>query len=113
DVAQDILLERDHAARADDLAQIVYTSGTTGAAKGVMLTHDNLLRSAYTSAMTRGFGDGHRMLFALPLYHAFGDVEGLLATTFVGGAVVPHLKFDAEHTFASIERFRVDEGIFV
>lgn len=112
-VPEEALAERARTGRADDLAEIVYTSGTTGSAKGVLLTHDNLLRCAYSSAMTRGLDDGHRMLFALPLYHNFGNIEGFLATTFVAGAAVPHLTFDVEHTFTSIERFGVQSGIFV
>lgn len=112
-VPEEALAERARTAGADDLAEIVYTSGTTGSAKGVMLTHDNVLRCAYSSAVTRGLDDGHRMLFALPLYHNFGSIEGFLATTFVAGAVAPHLTFEVEHTFASIERFGIQSGIFV
>ena len=81
-------------ARPGDTADIIYTSGTTGAPKGVLLTHDMLLRTAFTSAFARAFEDGRRILFALPMYHVFGYVEGLLSVGFVGGAVAPMLKFD-------------------
>jgi fatty-acyl-CoA synthase len=102
-------LEGDPAA----VATLVYTSGTSGAPKGVMLTHDQLLRSAFGSAWTRGFEDGRRILFALPLHHVFAYVEGLLAAMFVGGAVVPQTVFDPVATLRAIARHRVDEALFV
>jgi fatty-acyl-CoA synthase len=97
----------------DAIATILYTSGTTGRPKGVELTHDQELRSAYGSAYTRAFEDGRRILFALPLHHVFAYVEGLLAATFVGGAVVCQPAFDPVQTLADIERHRVAEALFV
>jgi fatty-acyl-CoA synthase len=94
-------------------ADIVYTSGTTGMPKGVLVSHDSLVRIAYASAYTRAFQDGRRMLFALPLYHVFGYVEGLLAALFVGGAVTPQPMFDALGTLQAIERHRIDEVLLV
>ena len=102
-----------NAASGEDLAEIVYTSGTTGSPKGVMLTHDNILRCAYSSALMRGFDDGHCVYFALPLYHNFGSVEGLWPTTLVGGTVVTQAKFDPESAFELIERYKVVECIMV
>jgi fatty-acyl-CoA synthase len=95
------------------VCDVVYTSGTTGSPKGVLLTHDMLLRTAYASAYTRAFQDGRRILFAMPLYHVFGYVEGLLATVFAGGAIVPQLTFDPAATLAAIEEHRVNEVMFV
>lgn len=90
----------------DDMAVIMYTSGTTGLPKGVIQTHDNLARSAFAGAYHQAFEDGRRTLFSLPLYHAFGLVEGLLAALFVGGAVIPQLVFDPGAMLAAIERHR-------
>src|SRR5262249_11743241 len=69
----------------DDVGDMLYTSGTTGSPKGVMVTHDAVQRTAYASALTRAFEDGRRILFSLPCYHMFGYVEGLLAAMVVGG----------------------------
>src|SRR5688572_25625230 len=55
-----------------DVAAIVYTSGTSGRPKGVMLTHANLLFVAATSARLRELGPGDRVLGALPIYHVYG-----------------------------------------
>lgn len=106
---------RRRAAGADPhaYADVIYTSGTTGMPKGVLLTHDMLLRTAYSSAYLRAFQDGRRIMFALPLYHVFGYVEATLAVLFVGGAVLPQLQFDAAESLASIERHRIEEVMFV
>ncbi len=94
-------------------SDIIYTSGTTGLPKGAMLTHDMVLRSAYSSAYTRAFQDGRRIQFALPLYHVFGYVECLVACTFVGGAIVPHVAFDPTEMLAAAERHATNEIVCV
>jgi fatty-acyl-CoA synthase len=86
-----------------EVADIIYTSGTTGGPKGVLLTHEMLLRTAYASAYSRAFEDGRRILFSLPLYHVFGYVEGMLSVLFVGGAVLVQLAFDADKTLRAIK----------
>lgn len=92
---------------------ILYTSGTTGPPKGVQLTHDMLTRTGFGSAYARAFEDGRRIVFSLPLYHVFGYVEGMLAVPFVGGAIVPQLRFDAHDTLAAIERFHVTDALLI
>jgi fatty-acyl-CoA synthase len=97
----------------DDNGDILYTSGTTGSPKGVMVTHDAMQRTAYSSALTRAFEDGRRVLFSLPCYHMFGYVEGLLAAMFVGGAIIPRTAFSAEDYLATIERHRANDILAV
>ncbi|UUZ77746.1 AMP-binding protein [Polaromonas sp. P1(28)-13] len=95
-VSDEILSERQRASRyPDEVVLICYTSGTTGSPKGVMLTHDMLMRSAYSAVLTQGFVDGERLASALPLHHIFIYVEGFLATLFVGGAYILQALFDA------------------
>jgi fatty-acyl-CoA synthase len=107
------LEQREAAADPGANADVIYTSGTSGLPKGVMLSHDALLRSAYGSAWTRAFQDGRRILFALPLYHVFSYVEGLLASLFSGGAIIPQTAFDPVATLRAVERHRADEALFV
>jgi fatty-acyl-CoA synthase len=113
DEAHAELERRERAAVADATADVIYTSGTSGAPKGVMLSHDAVLRSAYGSAWTRGFQDGRRILFALPLYHVFSYIEGLLAALFAGGAIIPQTVFDPVATLRAVDRHRADEALFV
>lgn len=97
----------------DDPADMLYTSGTTGTPKGVITSHDAVLRTAYASALTRAFEDGRRILFSLPCYHMFGYVEGLLSVLYVGGAVIPLTAFSAERYFAGIARHRATDVLCV
>ncbi len=85
---------REAATDGNQLSDILYTSGTTGRSKGVMLTHDMVLRAAFSSVFAGAFEDGRRMQFAMPMYHVFGYAECLLAVLFAGGAIVPRLVFD-------------------
>ena len=100
-------------ARPDELGDILYTSGTTGSPKGVMVTHDAVLRTSYASALTRAYQDGRRILFSLPCYHMFGYVEGLMSVMFVGGAIIPRTAFSPADYFANIERHRANEILCV
>lgn len=87
-------LQREAKTSASSVSDIVYTSGTTGRPKGAMLTHNNILRAAFSSALTRSFEDGRRILFALPMYHVFGYIECWVAALFVGGSIIPQTIFD-------------------
>ncbi|HET6505494.1 MAG TPA: class I adenylate-forming enzyme family protein [Baekduia sp.] len=107
------LARRARAASPDDVATIFTTSGTTGHPRGAQLTHDMLLRSAYGSAYTRGFEDGRRILFALPLHHVFAYVEGMLAALLAAGAIVPRLAFEPVDTLEAIARHRAHEVLMV
>jgi fatty-acyl-CoA synthase len=112
-VSDETVLERTAAANPFGPSDLLYTSGTTGQAKGVLLQHDAVLRTGYACAYTRAFQDGRRVLFALPIYHVFGYVEATVAVLFAGGAVCPFPVFDAEAMLAAIGRHRINELICV
>ncbi|WP_218834946.1 AMP-binding protein [Rhodococcus sp. ACS1] len=110
----DTELDRRHAqVGADDLVDIVYTSGTTGLPKGVMLTHDNVMRCSFSACLARAMEDGRRLVFALPLYHNYAHIEGFMAMSWVAGAIVPQIQFDPVATLEAIEQFAVNEPLFV
>jgi len=71
----------------DDTAVLLYTSGTTGPPKGVMLTHKNLISDVLALLETGVVGPEENVLAALPLYHAY-PLMGTLIAPFVAGATV-------------------------
>ena len=85
----------DAAPARDDIAAIVYTSGTSGRPKGVMLTHANLLFVATSSARLRELGPADRVYGALPIYHVYGLASMLLGTFCAGACLQVVPRFDA------------------
>lgn len=98
-------------AEPDQPSDILYTSGTTGRSKGVVITHDMVLRSAWSSVYHRAFEDGRRIVHALPMYHVFGYVECLMASMWVGGAVIINLQFDPKQFLDLAERHRATDMV--
>ena len=74
--------------KSDTLAEIVFTSGTTGEPKGAMLSHGNLIASATTMTKVLSFGVKDRLLSVLPLSHLYEQVLGFMAPLTVGSSVV-------------------------
>jgi malonyl-CoA/methylmalonyl-CoA synthetase len=96
---------------ADDLAAIVYTSGTTGRSKGAMLSHGNLASNAETLVKLWGFGERDVLLHALPIYHVHGLFVALHCA-FLSAATVLFLpKFDAAEVRALLPRATVLMGV--
>jgi fatty-acyl-CoA synthase len=104
---------RELTAQADSFCDILYTSGTTGLSKGVLLTHDMLVRTGYASAYSRALAEGHRMVYSMPMYHVFGYIECLLAATFVGGVVVPQPTFDPHAMLQAVVDHQVNEIVCI
>lgn len=71
----------------DDVAALLFTSGTTGRAKGVMLTHANLLNNVEAVVQAFEFGPADRFLSVLPLHHTFESTGGFLCPLRVGASV--------------------------
>ncbi|GAB48372.1 long-chain-fatty-acid--CoA ligase [Mobilicoccus pelagius] len=88
--------------RGDDLAVLLYTSGTTGEPKGAMLTHDNLVVNAEVDRDLVDMGPDDVVLGALPLFHAFGQTCCLNLPLLAGSHVVLHPVFNPRHTLASV-----------
>ncbi|MCW9048568.1 MAG: long-chain fatty acid--CoA ligase [Gammaproteobacteria bacterium] len=72
----------------DDLASIVYTSGTTGRSKGVMLSHKNILANAFASAVCNKWESTERFLSFLPLSHMLERTAGYYLPMIIGAEVV-------------------------
>jgi malonyl-CoA/methylmalonyl-CoA synthetase len=80
---------------ADDLAAILYTSGTTGRSKGAMLTHGNLLSNALTLRDYWRVTADDRLIHALPIFHTHGLFVATNVTLLAGASMFLLSKFDA------------------
>jgi len=90
-----------------DVVNIQYTSGTTGAPKGAMLSHHNLLNNGIGLAMGLKATEGDRICAPVPLYHCFGSVIGSMVSLVSGAALIlPSPQFDALATLTAVERER-------
>jgi acyl-CoA synthetase (AMP-forming)/AMP-acid ligase II len=104
DVPADALSWR---ALPDDPSDVLFTSGTTGRAKGVCCTHAQAVRAYSAWADTVGLVAGDRMLGVVPFFHAFGYKAGWLACLIVGATMVPHRVFDAGLVDARVRADRI------
>lgn len=96
---------------ADDLAAILYTSGTTGRAKGAMLTHGNLAANGLALCELWGFGPGDVLLHALPIFHAHGLFVALHCTLLAGARLLFLPRFDADAVMERLPRATVLMGV--
>ena len=86
----------------DAAAVILYTTGTTGAPKGVMLTHANLVFAARASAALRGLSEADTIYGVLPMTHVFGVASVLMAAAHAGSAVRLAARFVPERLHAAL-----------
>lgn len=97
------------ASGGEDLAVLAFTSGTSGTARGVMLSHRALLANVAQCARLRPapVTAADRVLLALPLFHVYGLGPGLLQVACAGATAVLAGRFDAADSLAAIARYRV------
>jgi long-chain acyl-CoA synthetase len=98
-----------HRGGAEDLALLVYTSGTTGVPRGVRLSHRALLANRRQTAALRPapVTAVDRVLLALPLFHIFGLAAGFLQVCWAGATAVLTERFDPTHTAEMLVTHRV------
>jgi len=84
-------------ATLDDEALLVYTSGTTGAPKGVLLTQYNLLVDAQGISQWQAITGNQRMMCVLPIHHVNGIVVTLITPLYAGASTVLNRKFSVSH----------------
>lgn len=96
---------------ADDLAAILYTSGTTGRSKGAMLTHQNLSSNALTLAEFWRFSSSDVLLHALPIFHTHGLFVAINCVLMSGSSMIFLPRFDADEVMAHLPRASVMMGV--
>jgi long-chain acyl-CoA synthetase len=92
---------------ADDVAVLLYTSGTTGRPKGAMLSHGNLLAAAEIFVEELELSDEDSVLVCLPLSHVFGQGCILNPALMAGAAVTLQTRFEAVEAVELIARHRI------
>ena len=95
-----------HQIQPDEPALIMYTSGTTGVPKGVLLSHANLLANANSTTDAHQLGESDRVMVSLPLYHINALVVALITPLFHGGSLVMAAKFSAKTFWADVCQFQ-------
>jgi malonyl-CoA/methylmalonyl-CoA synthetase len=95
----------------DDPALLPFTSGTTGAPKGVLLSHGNLLASSTAVLMAWEWTATDTLILCLPLFHVHGLGVGLHGALLSGGQVILQRGFDAEAVLAACEEATMFFGV--
>ncbi len=96
DSARLALGERSGAVKPTDVSDILFTSGTSGTPKGVVMTHDRTLQVAIDWVAMTGLRPDDRYLMVNPYFHMFGLKAGILACVASGATMLPQSVFDVE-----------------
>ena len=107
DVSPTTTMLRAATVEPDDISDILFTSGTTGAPKGAMLRHGASVRAYTDWADVVGLREGDRYLIVNPFFHAFGLKAGILACLLTGATIVPHPVFDVPSVMRRVAEERI------
>jgi HIP---CoA ligase len=92
---------------ADTISDILFTSGTTGSPKGVLMTHGRVLPQCGVWIGNTGLKFGERYLIANPFFHSFGMKVGWVACLLSGAVAVPMAQFEVKEAIRLIEQERI------
>ncbi len=107
EVSRDELVAREESLDFDDPINIMYTSGTTGFPKGVVLSHHSILNNGYIIGEGMNFSEKDRLCIPVPFYHCFGMVLSNIACMTHGSTMVlPSPTFDALEVLKTVEKER-------
>jgi malonyl-CoA/methylmalonyl-CoA synthetase len=97
--------------KGSETAALLYSSGTTGQPKGIVLSHDNLLKNGETLVNTWGFSSSDRLLHMLPIYHVHGLFVGLNTIFLSGASMIWCEGFNAEEAIENLPDCTVMMGV--
>ena len=106
-VRPSVVGQRETAVGPDDLCDLMFTSGTTGAPKGVMARHGTTLRVFREYRDIVGLRPGDRYLIVNPMSHSFGYKAGVLVSLMSGATMVPMAVFDVDAVFEAVATERI------
>jgi long-chain acyl-CoA synthetase len=106
--AEAVLRQAQGAVALEDEALLVYTSGTTGAPKGVVLTQYNMLVDAFGMSSWQGIAGNQRMMCVLPIHHVNGIIVTIITPLFVGGSTVLNRAYSPSHFWTRIAAEKVN-----
>ena len=97
-----VVEQQTNSVSADDLSDILFTSGTTGRPKGAMCTHGQTLRAYAVWNGVVGLREGDRYLIVNPFFHGFGYKSGWLASIIAGATIIPMRTLDVPQVLAAV-----------
>jgi HIP---CoA ligase len=103
----DAVDDRAAAVSAEDVSDILFTSGTTGRSKGVLCAHRQSLSGSAAWAACGKIGTDDRYLCINPFFHNFGYKAGILACLQTGATLIPQLTFDPEQALGAVQEQRI------
>ncbi len=93
---------RERSIRPEDVCDVLFTSGTTGAPRGVLMTHAQTLRQFSDWCDMAGLVAGDRYLVVNPFFHMFGYKAGCLASLMCGATIIPKAVFDVDDVLRTV-----------
>ena len=90
----------------DEMAVLIYSGGTTGIAKGIMLSHFNLVANAHQITAWGHLTDEQGVMAVLPLFHGFGMSVTMNAAVLKGGEIILLPRFDAKQIAKTIQKYK-------
>lgn len=95
------------AVRPSDVAEVIFTSGTTGFPKGAMLSHGQITGAYEIYGDRAGIGPDGRYLVVAPMFHSFGWKAGVIVSLLKGATVYPMAVFNAQEALDTIESEKI------
>ncbi|MFW5946088.1 MAG: long-chain-fatty-acid--CoA ligase [Candidatus Natronoplasma sp.] len=96
-------LKRKEETDPDDVTFILYTSGTTGKPKGVMLSHYQIVKNAHDQGRILETSQKDRLVIPVPFTHCFGNVMSITLMTVFGGTMIPLVEFEPHKALELVE----------